>query len=440
MHTTFAVDLKVLYNTRVNHTTLKESSMSTDSQQSPASSPLSTGDNTMAQLLDEYMPACRIERGKIVRGTIVRIEPVVIVVDVGAKCEGTVTGRELESIDPERIASLSPGDEIPVYVLHPEGSSGEVVLSLTRAVQEEDWLQAEDLLKCQGIIELEVVDANRGGLLVRLGKIRGFVPASQLTPSRGIPRISDPSCTDALKTIVNCSLKLKVIEANRERNRLILSERAALFIQREDEEKEFLTSLQQGEVKKGKISNLTDFGAFVNLGGLDGLLHLSEISWYPVEHPAHVFEIGQEIEVMILNINHERRQVALSTKRLEPDPWTMVGERYEEGQLVEGRITRLTKWGAFARLVNDEAIEGLIHISELDEGRVVHPRDVVKPGQVTTLRIVRMEPERRRLGLSIKQVAGGDQDGEDWKADYAASAQPPMESPMASAFDEAVKG
>jgi small subunit ribosomal protein S1 len=159
-----------------------------------------------------------------------------------------------------------------------------------------------------------------------------------------------------------------------------------------------------------------------------------------VEHPSHVLEIGQEVEVMVLNINHERRQVALSTKRLEADPWTTVSERYEEGQLVEGRITRLTKWGAFARLVDDEAIEGLIHISELDAERVVHPRDVVKPGQSVTLRIVRMEPERRRLGLSIKQVADGEQADGDWKADYAASAQPPMDSPMASAFDEAVKG
>ena len=394
----------------------------------------------MAQLLDEYMPTSKLERGKIMRGTIVRIEPTVIVVDVGAKCEGTVTGRELERIDPERLASLKPGDEVPAYILHPEGSAGEVVLSLARAVQEEDWLKAEDLLECQSVIELEVVDANRGGLLVRLGKIRGFVPASQLAPSRGIPRISDPACTDALCSIVNCSLKLKVIEANRERNRLILSERAALFIQREDEEKEFLASLKQGEIKKGKVSNLTDFGAFVNLGGMDGLLHLSEISWYPVEHPSHVLEIGQEVEVMVLNINHERRQVALSTKRLEADPWTTVSERYEEGQLVEGRITRLTKWGAFARLVDDEAIEGLIHISELDAERVVHPRDVVKPGQSVTLRIVRMEPERRRLGLSIKQVADGEQADGDWKADYAASAQPPMDSPMASAFDEAVKG
>jgi len=418
-----------------------------------AASSCSTDDHPMARLLDQYAPASRLKRGQIVKGTIVRVGLDVIVVDVGAKCEGTISGRELEKLEPELVASLKPGDEVSVYIVNPEGPCGEVVLSLARARQEEGWRMAAALLESKEVVELEVTNCNRGGLIVRLGATRGFVPASQLAPSRGIPRMSDPSCQEALTSLVGSRLQLQVIEADREKNRLILSERAALARRRREEAHQLLASLQEGDVRRGTVSNLTHFGAFVDLGGLDGLLHVSEISWQPVGHPGDVLEVGQEVEVMVLSVDRERQQVALSMKRLEPDPWATVGQRYQVGQLVRGRITRLTKWGAFARIVGDEAIEGLIHVSELDEQRVVHPRDVVQPGEVLTLRVVRLEPERHRMALSRKQVVGGEEADVDWRADLAAAShrpsvegpmasashRPSVEGPMASAFDRAMR-
>jgi small subunit ribosomal protein S1 len=398
------------------------------------------GEHPMTRLLEQYLPERRLKAGQIVRGTVVRVDPGMIVVDVGAKCEGTITGRELERIAPEVLASLKPGDEVAVYILDPESECGEIALSFVRAQQEEGWLQAEALLRSQETIELEVIGSNRGGLIVRLGGTRGFVPASQLDLGRNIPRISDMNCSEALAGLVGCRMRLQVIEADRERSRLILSERAAISRQQIERANSLLESLREGERRKGRVSNLTNFGAFVDLGGLDGLLHLSEISWKSVSHPSEVLKVGQEIEVMVLGVDRERRQVALSLKRLQEDPWVGIDQRYQVGQTVTARVTRITKWGAFARLVDDEAIEGLIHVSELDEQHVVHPRDVVRPGQELTLRIVRIEPERHRLALSLKQVAAGEEAGSDWKSDYMAVEQPPPESPIATAFQEATQG
>ncbi len=399
----------------------------------------SAGDHSMADLLEQYLPGCRLQRGQMVRGMIVRASRQGIVVDVGAKREGAVSVRELEQMDACLLAALKPGDEVSVYVLDPEGPGGEIVLSLARAQQEEGWHRAKALSESKETIELEVVSSNRGGLIVSIGAVRGFVPASQLDHGRRVPRISDPGCSEALADLVGCSLELQVIEVDRERNRLILSERAALSSRRAEGAGRLLDALKEGDVREGRVSNLTHFGAFVDLGGLDGLLHLSEISWQPVGHPSEVLEVGQEVEVMVLNVDRERRQVALSMKRLGPDPWVTVGERYQMGQLVEGRITRLARWGAFACIVGDEAIEGLIHISELDEQRVTHPRDVVRAGQILTLRVVRVEPERHRLALSLKQVTEGEQADADWEAEYVASHESSLESPMTSAFDEALQ-
>jgi len=388
----------------------------------------------LAQLLDEYLPGVRLKRGQVVRGTVLRVSAEVIIIDVGAKCEGTVGGREMERLDPEVLAQLKPGDQVMVYVLNPEGPCGEIVLSLARAQLETDWERARALLEKREVIELEVVSSNRGGLIVQLGRLRGFIPASQLSPSRCVPRISDPSCSEVLAQLVETRLQVRVIEADQERNRLILSERAAEAHQEEERRSQFLASLREGEVRRGRVSNLTNFGAFVNLGGVDGLVHLSEISWKRVDHPNEVLEVGQEVEVTVLSVDQERQRVALSMKRLEPDPWTTVGERYQAGQLVEGRITRLTRWGAFACIVGDEAIEGLIHVSELAEGRVAHPKDVVEPGQVVTLRVVRVEPERHRLALSLRQAAGI-----DWRAEVPMTRQQPQEGPATSSFGGALQ-
>jgi len=385
--------------------------MSEDLRQMSSSSDIAGG-NLMSQLLDDYMPSTSLERGQIVRGTVVRAGPESIIVDLGTKCEGIVAAREVAELDPETVDQLEPGDSVMVYVVNPEGPSGEVVLSLTRAQLETDWECARSHLKEEEVIEVEVASSNRGGLIAQLGRLRGFIPASQLAPSRNIPRMSDASCSEALAELVGVQLKVRVIEAERERNRLILSERAAQAQKEEKRKAQLLDSLCEGEVRCGQVSNLTDFGAFVNLGGVDGLVHLSEISWERVEHPNEVLEVGQEVEVKILNVDLERQRVALSMKRLQPDPWATVADRYDVGQLIDGRVTRLTKWGAFACIVGDEAIEGLIHVSELDDQRVDHPREVVYPGQVVRLRVLRMEPERHRLALSLRQAG----ETEAWNA------------------------
>ncbi|MBN1178140.1 MAG: S1 RNA-binding domain-containing protein [Anaerolineae bacterium] len=394
---------------------------------------------SMAELLEHYLPTCQVKRGQVVQGTIIRVSPQEIVVDIGAKCEGTVLNREIEKMDPLDVADLQPGSEVTAYVINPDGPGGAIVLSMARAQQEEGWRRAEALLKSKKSIKLEVISANRGGLIVRVGSVRGFVPASQLDPRRRIPRISDTGCHDALSDVVGSQMELQVIEVDRERNRLILSERTVLGQRRAEEAESLLDKLKEGDVCQGRISNLTHFGAFVDLGGLDGLLHLSEISWRPVGHPNDMFQLGQEIEVVVINVDRERQQVALSLKRLESDPWVNIDQRYKVGQTVEGRITRLTKWGAFARIVGDEAIEGLIHISELDEARVAHPRDAVRTGEVHMLRVVRIEADRHRMALSLKQAKAEEQAGTDWKSDYESSQEPPLEGSMAAALNEAMQ-
>ncbi|HEC34208.1 MAG TPA: S1 RNA-binding domain-containing protein [Chloroflexi bacterium] len=398
-----------------------------------------TEGDSLAQLLDKYLPGSRLQRGQIVRGRVIRVLPDAIIVDVGAKCEGTVSGQELERLDPEIAAGLKPGDPVRVYVVRPDGPGGEIVLSLARAEMETDWERASSLLERGEVIELEVASANRGGLIVQMGRLRGFVPASQLSRSRRIPRMSDPACAEVLAEMVGTRLRARVIEADQDRNRLILSERAAEAQQEREKRAQVLASLREGEIRRGQVSNLTGFGAFVDLGGVDGLIHLSEICWRRVEHPSEVLRVGQEVEVTVLSVDRERQRIALSMKRLEPDPWATIGERYQVGQLVEGRITRLTKWGAFACLVGDEAIEGLIHVSELDERRVAHPKEVVQPGQVLTLRIVRVEPERHRLALSLRQVRKGEAADVDWRSEYAAARQPPPEGSLASALGGALQ-
>jgi len=380
--------------------------MSEDSRQVPSSQVAK--DHPLAQLLDDYMPGASLERGQIVRGVVVRSDAEAIIVDVGTKCEGIVSGREMEQLDPQVLERLQPGEKVMVYVVSPEGPCGEVVLSLARAQMETDWEVAQSHLDEQKIVELEVAAANRGGLIAYLGRLRGFIPASQLSPSRSIPRMSDTACSDALDQLIGVRLRVRVIEADRERNRLILSERAAEAQRERQDRAQILDSLDEGDVRCGRVSNLTDFGAFVDLGGIDGLVHLSEISWERVDHPSEVLQVGQDVKVTVLSVDRERQRVALSIKRLEPDPWATVAERYQVGQLIDCRITRLTKWGAFACIVDDEAIEGLVHVSELGDQRVDHPQEVVSPGQVLTLRVLRMEPERHRLALSLRQAAAED--------------------------------
>ena len=391
------------------------------------SSPLEEGGTTraegddnakaMAELLENAYTFRMPNRGDILEGTVVKIDPDQILVDIGFKSEGVVPGAELERIKPETIRV---GDQVLVYVVNPEDKSGNVVLSLIRAQLERDWRNAEKLFESGEIFEATVSGYNRGGLIVRLGKVRGFVPASQL--SSATREGNEEVQSDDLAKLVGQKLKLKIIELDRGRNRLILSERAAIREWRRQQKERLLAELQEGDIVRGAVSSLCDFGAFVDLGGADGLIHLSELSWGRVSHPSEVLKVGDEVEVYVLKVDRKERRIGLSLKRLQPDPWSQVEEKYSVGQLVEGTITKLTNFGAFARLKDDE-IEGLIHISELSDERITHPREVVKEGDVLTLRIIRIDPERRRMGLSLRKVASAEYADLDWRAELDAYSQ-----------------
>ncbi len=364
-----------------------------------------------------------LRRGEVREGTIVHLSPSEILIDLGAKSEGIISGKEMERMSKDELEEFEVGDEVLAYVVNPEDKNGNIVLSLSRAQLEKDWRKAEELFESQEMFSGDAAGYNKGGLIVRVGKVRGFVPASQLASARLRQPRDDKSSEPAWESLVGETLQLKVIEIDRSRNRLILSERAAIREWRKAQKEKLLEELSEGEVRTGEVISLADFGAFVDLGGADGLIHLSELSWKRVNHPREVLKVGDEVEVYVINVDQERRRIGLSLKRLQPDPWTLVEDKYQVNQLVEGSITKLVKFGAFARLAKDEEIEGLIHISELSEGHIAHPREVVEEGQVVTLRIIRIDADRRRMGLSLKRVDQAEYADQDWQAELHASQQ-----------------
>jgi small subunit ribosomal protein S1 len=246
-----------------------------------------------------------------------------------------------------------------------------------------------------------VLGANKGGLIVNIGQVRGFVPASQVSSLRRNSGETEEEYQRRLMTLTGKILKFKVLELDRRRNRLIMSERAADREWRRDQKEKLLDNLQPGAIVKGEVSSVADFGAFVDLGGADGLIHLSELSWGRIQHPSEVVKVGDKINVQVLTIDRERRRIALSLKRLQPEPWTQFLDQHKVGDQVQATITKLTNFGAFARVVDTE-IEGLIHISELAEGRVDRPGSVVGEGETVTVTIIRIDSERKRLGLSLR--------------------------------------
>jgi len=383
----------------------------------PAELLTSAQQGSWEDLLEEYLTCERLKRGQIVTGTVIQVTKDHVLVDIGAKCEGIVSAVDLQELAPEALADVYVGAEVMVYVVTPEDKKGNTVLSLARAQAMRDWQASQQMMENQETIESEVVDHNKGGVLVDVGRLRGFVPGSQLAPAHAIARSSSSAHDDdRWADLMGDVLTLQVIEVDQSRNRLILSERAAIRDLRKSQRDKLLNELTTGEVRQGKVINLADFGAFVDIGGVDGLVHLSELSWQRVEHPSKVLSVGQDVEVYVLNVDRERQRVALSIKRLLSDPWSSAEEKYKPGQLVEGKITRLTKWGAFAQIVGDESIEGLIHISELDDRHIAHPREVVEPKQVVTLRVLSVESARHRLALSLKQVGNGEFIEEDLAA------------------------
>lgn len=355
----------------------------------------------MDALLDQQEQAPSLRRGDIVDGVVVKVTRTEVLVDIGQKSEAVIPAHETGAPQGDPTNILKVGDTVVASVLQPEDAEGHVVLSLTRARAERGWRTLQKYHEESQAVEAEVVDYNRGGLVVLVEGVRGFVPLSQVVEAR---QGSDEEVEARLRALRGQRLLVKVIEINRRRNRLILSERAALLERRAREKERLLNELQEGEVRRGRVSSLTNFGAFVDLGGADGLIHLSELSWRSVSHPSEVVKVGDEVEVVVLGIEREKRKIALSLKRLQAEPWSRVAEKYQVGQIVMGRITKLVPFGAFAEI--EEGIEGLIHISELSDERIAHPKSVVREGDVVPLRILRIDPERRRLGLSLRQALG----------------------------------
>ena len=340
------------------------------------------------------------ERGDIRTGVITAITPNEILIDVQSKADGLIAGRELEGINPKTLESFQVGEEITVYVLEPEDINGHVVLSFTRAQEEKDWEEVEKHLESGEVITTYVEGYNKGGLLVPVGQLRGFVPGSLVSVFR---EGDGGSPEDRWTEAIGKEITLKVIEVDRSRQRLILSERDAIGETREAIKDQLLDNLSVGDRVTGYVSSLADFGAFVNIQGVDGLVHLSELSWDHVDHPSDLVKVGQELEVEVISIDEEKRRIGLSMRRLQDNPWIEKAEEIKEGQLIQGTITNLTDFGAFARIENTD-LEGLIHISELSMDRVGHPSEVVSVGETLTLRVISLDMERHRIGLSLEKV------------------------------------
>jgi small subunit ribosomal protein S1 len=352
---------------------------------------------TMSELLELSQDIKPPRKGATVKGIVVSINPGEILIDIGFKSEGIVTSRNMDRVDPTYLESIKVGDEIPVYILHTEDADGYVVLSLNKAVLEQDWELAQQAFEAGEIFDAEIVASNKGGVIAYYRSVRGFVPGSQLVSGRSSNDANDP-----WRSMVGHTLSQQIIEVDRRRNRLILSERAAVEKIRQAQKEVLLDKLTEGETRTGKVVGLADFGAFVDLGGAEGLIHLSELAWVQINHPNEVVAMGDELDVYILDVDRDRQRIGLSLKRLQPEPWSQAPDIFEVGQLVKGTITKLTNFGAFARI--DNMLDGLIHISELTSRHITHPREVVNENDEVELRIISIDPDRRRLGLSLKQV------------------------------------
>jgi small subunit ribosomal protein S1 len=358
------------------------------------------------------------QSGEIRKGTIASVSPSQVLVSIGAKSEGVVSSRELEQLTAEEREALEVGQQIHVFVVSPEDSNGNVVLSLKRAQEHISWDSVEKDLEENNVIESKIIGFNKGGLIAGVEGLRGFVPSSQVSAIRRMQSTGDTP-EQRWQKMVGEPISVRVIEVDRERRRLILSEKAASNESRQSIKERVLDELNVGEVHTGRVTSIANFGAFININGADGLVHLSEISWEHIEHPREILEVGQEVEVKVINIDQEKKRIGLSIRALQDDPWKERLEEYSVGELVQGVITRLTKFGAFARLEGE--IEGLIHISEISENRIEHPKEVLKEGDVKSLRVIRIDPEQHRIGLSLRKVdsaAFADKDFKMMTADF----------------------
>ena len=386
----------------------------------------------MGDYLEEYQSP---KRGDICTGVVIGSDARGLIVDVGLKREGLIPNEDLERLDEETRSAVQVGTEVTVFVLRPEDRNGYPILSIHQAQLSKDWIKAEEMMESGGLYEGEISGYNRGGLIVKFGKIRGFVPASQLVD---LPRrLSQDDRRQRLADMVGQQVGLKIIEVDRRRRRLIFSQRRALRSWQEVQRNRVMDQLTEGEVQHGRVTSITNFGAFVDLGGADGLIHVSELGWGRVDNPRQVLTVGDEVDVYVLDVDRQRKRIALSLKRLQPDPWTLIDDHYQGGQLVEGRVTRVLDFGAFIEL--DLGVEGLLHSSEMIGAPELGPADIVHPGETLLLKIIRIDSSKRRLALSAKQVRQSE--WERWVAEQQAAreAQETAEAQVVEAEGDAAE-
>ena len=360
----------------------------------------------MQQLLDE-MEFKSLRRGEIVEGTVMRADPEGIYLDIGHKEEGFIPPNEMRTLESGQLEAINEGDPLIAFVIRPDSQDGPI-LSIDKAKGEEGWRDLQKYMEADETIEGKIIGFNRGGCILEVANVQGFVPMSQLVTishdnfNQSSEDAGDTEDSSAGSEFVGSPLTVKVLEVNRSRNRAIFSERSAMREQREAQKAALIEELHEGEIRKGKVTGISNFGAFVDLGGADGLIHISELSWGMVNSPEEIVNVGQELDVYVLRVDRDTMKIALSLRRMQPEPWDTIYDRYQVGDVVGATVTKLADFGAFARL--EDSIEGLIHVTELTNAVVTHPREVVSEGDAIKVKILRIEMERKRLGLSLKQA------------------------------------
>ncbi|NDJ54643.1 MAG: S1 RNA-binding domain-containing protein [Chloroflexi bacterium] len=361
-----------------------------------------------SQLLDAYDYAAP-SRGDILTGTILEITPENILLDVGLKRDAIVPRRDLERLEPAERSALENGADIKVYVIDPQNSDGELVVSISKALAMKDWERAEELMESADMLACAVIDSNKGGVLVAFGNLRGFVPQSQLV---SIPRgASDRNRKTAMDDLIGHELSLKVIEVNQRRNRLVLSERAAHAEMRTKR----LHELEVGQEVEGVVVNLKPYGAFVDIDGIDGLIHISELDWQHVNHPREVVNVGDHVKVQIESVDVERERIGLSRRAVLPNPWDSVEESFPVNALTTGKVSSVADFGIFLELSN--GVVGLLHISQMSSYRPNHPSEVAVEGDELLVRVIGVDKERQRISLSLDRVSSEEQ--LEWMAERA---------------------
>jgi small subunit ribosomal protein S1 len=368
-----------------------------------------------AALLEKSLAGSRLERGDILTGTILAVDYQGLIIDVGWKHDGLVSRHDIERMGMQ-ATDFVVGDDLDVIVMRLDDMEGNLVLSASQARQNEDWKRAEQLQEGDEPFPGTVTAANKGGLIVPFGNLRGFIPASHVVD---LPRsLNDDDRLKYLENLVGKEISVKVIEVNRKRRRLVFSQRNAERENRNARKEILLGELKEGDIREGVVSGLCDFGAFVDLGGADGLIHISELAWHRVRHPSEVVNPGDKVKIYILHLDDNGKRIGLSLKRLQNNPWATVEENYHIGQLVEGTVSRVEAFGAFVSI--NSGIEALLHVSQFPEGQS-DPRRVLFEGQKVLTRIISIEAEKQRLGLSLKDVSEGE--AAQWKEQQDAIAE-----------------